>query len=291
MSNDIAGYLIIGLGMAQLFVSYRVRLNPVFALVLLSRWVRWILFGLGMAYLAREWVGSTRAYWSLAPMFLLLWILLESIYAWLAVKALSLSNLPVFPNYRSSSGDIGWPVEKGYLAAKDEIKRLGFSLREKMKASLGPQMDLQSALYLDESETIRLQVVFAPRATGRPALFFILSSKSEECRWATDNVWLPFGGVFPENWKVDRNPFTRRLKSLFKKHLRTIAKEGATLEKFNEDLVDELNDEQDKLDKESTERGVLFPRRQRPEFGKLTVDGRYRVWKQILLLNYLGRIV
>jgi hypothetical protein len=63
---------------------------------------------------------------------------------------------------------------------------------------------------------------------------------------------------------------------------------GITPEFFKKDLVEELNDEQEVLDRESIDQGILVPRGLRPEFGKLTGDGRYRVWKQILLLNYFG---
>ncbi|MBC2601413.1 hypothetical protein [Puniceicoccus vermicola] len=289
MSNLIAGYLVMGLAAMLFLISFRIRKSPTFPLVLLNRWLRWVLFGLGMAYVLREWGVSGRPFWSLAPTFMLLWILVESIYAWLAVRALSLSNLPVFPSYRAASGDVNWPVEDSYLKVKEEIRSEGFTLQEKLSAKLGEHMTLQSLLYTDESKQIRLQVIFAPRSTGRPALFFIFTSKVGEQRWATDNVWLPFGGVFPAHWSVDRRPFISSPRTLLQRHRRKLSKSGVEPELFEEDLVDELNDEQEVLDRVSTEHGILVPRGQRPEFGKLTGDGRYRVWKQILLLNYFGK--
>ncbi|MGE9291760.1 MAG: hypothetical protein ACQKBT_12250, partial [Puniceicoccales bacterium] len=122
MSDLIAGYGVMGLAAVLFVVSYRIRRAPTFPLVLLARWLRWTLFGMGMAYLLREWGISGRPYWSLAPTFLLLWILVESIYAWLAVRALSLSNLPVFPTYRVSAREVNWPVEASYLKVKNEIR-------------------------------------------------------------------------------------------------------------------------------------------------------------------------
>jgi len=290
MSDALVGYVIIVLGLGLFLLSWRNRRLPSFPLVLLSRWLRWTLFGLGMAYLLREWGGSTRPYWALAPSFLLLWMLVESIYAWLAVRALSVSNLPVFPHYREDSAGVSWPIEKSYVRVKEKIRELGFIRRHELVADLGEQVTMRSLLYTDEPGRIRLQVIFVPRATGRPALFFILTSKSGTRRLATDNVWLPFGGVFPEDWRVDRRPFIRSLDLLLKRHRRTLAKEGFEAEAFSEDLVEELNDEQEVLDHVSTERGILVPRAQRREYGKLTGDGRYRVWKQILLLNYFGRV-
>ncbi len=290
VSDQLAAYLVMALAGGMLYLSARIRRNPTFPLIVLNRWLRWILFGMGMALLLRDWGGATRPYWALAPTFLLLWILVESIYAWLAVRALSVSNLPVFPQYRASSGEVNWPVESSYVRIKEELRELGFIQREKLSANLGDRMVLPSLLYTDEPKRIRLQVILAPRATGRPALFFVFTSKSGEKRWTTDNVWLPFGGVVPAQWHVDRKPFISSPKVLLKRHHRTLKEAGAELEPYQEDLIEELNGEQEILDRESTERGILVPRRQRPEFGKLTGDGRYRVWKQILLLNYFGRV-
>jgi hypothetical protein len=259
--------------------------------VLSNRWLRWGLFGFGAAYLVREWGGSMRPYWALGPSFLLVWVLLESVYTWLAVRALSLSSIPVYPTYRTTTNEVNWPVAKEYLHVKKQIKDLGFVRQEKLSADLGGQLSMFALLYLEKTKNIRLQVIFAPRASGLPALFFLFSSKQEDNRWLTDNVWLPFGGVFPSEWKVDRRPFISSPKTLLSRHLRNISKSESSLEEFSEeDLLDELNGEQEILDRESTEKGILMPKSQRPEYGKLTGEGRYRVWKQILLLNYFGKV-
>ncbi|MCZ2152790.1 MAG: hypothetical protein LC114_02630 [Bryobacterales bacterium] len=39
----------------------------------------------------------------------------------------------------------------------------------------------------------------------------------------------------------------------------------------------------------NTELGFLFPYAQREDHGTITYEGRYRVWKELWLLNYLGR--
>ncbi len=288
MSNVIAGYLVMGLAAALFWVSYRVRQAPTFRLVLLNRWLRWGLFGVGMAYLVRDWGGSYRPYWALAPTFLLIWMLVESVYTWLAVRALSLSSLPVFPSYRGGVPEVNWPVEPRFLKVKEEIRSLGFTVREKMRAELGEYMTLTSVIYADEENKTRLQVIFVPRPNSRPALFFIFTSKSESERWGTENVWLPFGGVVPRSWHIDRKPFCTSPAKLLQRHRRKIEKAGEELVSFDDQWVDELNEEQDTLDRVSTEEGILFSRRHRPEYGKLTGDGRYRVWKQILLLNFFG---
>ena len=39
----------------------------------------------------------------------------------------------------------------------------------------------------------------------------------------------------------------------------------------------------------NTELGFLYPHAKRDDLGKFTQEGRYRVWKEIWMLNYLGR--
>jgi hypothetical protein len=41
----------------------------------------------------------------------------------------------------------------------------------------------------------------------------------------------------------------------------------------------------------NTELGFLHGHQDREEYGKISKEGRYRVWKEIWLLNYLGRTV
>ena len=49
------------------------------------------------------------------------------------------------------------------------------------------------------------------------------------------------------------------------------------------------NAAQSELDRLNTELGFLHPHAERDDFGQITHEGRYRVWKEIWLLNYFGR--
>ena len=46
---------------------------------------------------------------------------------------------------------------------------------------------------------------------------------------------------------------------------------------------------QHELDQLNTALGFLHPLHEREDLGKITHEGRYRVWKEIWMLNYLGR--
>ena len=55
------------------------------------------------------------------------------------------------------------------------------------------------------------------------------------------------------------------------------------------DPMADLNDAQRELDRVNTELGFLNPQAAREDHGKISNEGRYRVWKEIWTLNYLGR--
>jgi len=64
---------------------------------------------------------------------------------------------------------------------------------------------------------------------------------------------------------------------------------GRGLVPLTVDPMADLNDTQSELDRVNTELGFLNPRGAREDHGKISNEGRYRVWKEIWMLNYLGR--
>jgi len=108
-------------------------------------------------------------------------------------------------------------------------------------------------------------------------------------RVVTDNLYIPFGGFYPENWLVERRPRVRSLPRLLKRHRRRVEKLNSAPEGFAVEPLAELNAAQHELDRLNTELGFLYPHNERDDHGKITQAGRYRVWKEIWMLNYLGR--
>ena len=58
---------------------------------------------------------------------------------------------------------------------------------------------------------------------------------------------------------------------------------------WDNDPIDDVNDQQATLERVNTQMGFLNPISEREEYGKITWEGRYRVWKEIWTLNYLGK--
>jgi hypothetical protein len=108
-------------------------------------------------------------------------------------------------------------------------------------------------------------------------------------RYVTDNLYIPFGGFFPEHWMVERSPWTRSLPALIKRHRARLAAVGAEVVSFATEPLEDMHTSQHEIDRINTELGFLHPHNEREDLGKFTQEGRYRVWKEIWMLNYLGR--
>jgi len=81
------------------------------------------------------------------------------------------------------------------------------------------------------------------------------------------------------------------LQRLLKLHqLRTI-KSSIVAIPFEDEPLEELNDQQRILERLNLEAGFLNPRHFQEEVGKISYDGRYRLWKEMWLLAYFGKSV
>jgi len=283
----IVGFFVISLLLHLL--SARVLLP---AVTIANRWVRWVLFSLVVAYLADQLRWTDRPLWAVAVLAFLGWFLVESVYHWLAIRALSLSPLPLFPRFVANTSGEEWPTQRRLFAIRDWLRREQFHLAQSLKAEIAPGIFLRLSVYQDATNQIRLQVSFIPQPGGVIALCYTLSSRTEdEVRYVTDNLHLPFGGFYPENWMIERRPWTRSLARLVARHRRRLSRAGSLCQVWTTEPLEDLNLQQSQLEKVNTELGFLHSHQDREEYGKISKEGRYRVWKEIWMLNYLGRTV
>ena len=63
--------------------------SPVLAIF--NRWLWWLIFGFGLAKIVIDLGLSDRPYFALAAVFLLTYALIETIYRWLEINAVSMS--------------------------------------------------------------------------------------------------------------------------------------------------------------------------------------------------------
>lgn len=262
--------------------------SPVLSIV--DRWLRWLVFSLGTAQLMLEFDLIDRPFWALALAFFLLWFLGETLYNWLAITAHSLSPLPLFPRYGINKSGEEWPVQPRLLKIREWLRAQGFRQTQALKADLGGGVFLRVSIYQDAQATVRLQVTFIPQSTGAISICYAVTSMTEDgSRYLTDNLYIPFGGFYPENWYVERAPWRRSLSRLLARHRARLTAAGATPVPNPTEPLADLNTVQHELDQLNTELGFLYPHAEREDLGKFTQEGRYRVWKEIWMLNYLGR--
>jgi hypothetical protein len=289
MNPDYPLLVAIILSLVLLQLNQR-RGSPVLAIF--NRWLRWFIFAFGMAAITRDFGWSEHPYLILAAAFFLIWFVVETLYNWLAIHALSVSPLPLFPRFGLNHSGEEWPTQPQFLKIRDWLRANGFKQVQALKAEVGPGIYLRVSIYQDSEAGVRLQVTFLPQGNGALAVSYSLSTNTAGgYRYVTDNLHLPFGGFYPENWLVERNPWRRSLARLVKRHRARLARGNEMPVPWTSDPLNDLNLQQRELEQINTELGFLFPQADREEYGKISHEGRYRVWKEYWLLSYFGKSV
>ncbi len=281
----VAFALVLGLFMLDARQPFASPVRAIFV-----RWARWLVFALGAAWISHDLGFIDRPFWVLLPAFFLLWLLAETLRNWLAIAALSLGSQPLFPRFTVNQSGEEWPTHPRLLRLRDWLRAQGFKPVQALQAEVGPGLKLRGSFYQDATATVRLQVLFLPQPGGTLAVCHALSTQTASgTRYMTDNLCLPFGGFYPESWLVERSPWRRSLPRLVARHHARLARAGETAVPWTDDPLTDLNAQQRELERVNTELGFLFPPSEREERGKITQAGRYRVWKEYWLINYLGR--
>ena len=176
------------------------------------------------------------------------------------------------------------------LQVREWLRAQGFRQVQALKAEIGEGSFLRVSVDQDAQATIRVQVTFIPQASGAISVCYgVTSIASDGSRYLTDNLYIPFAGFYPENWFVERAPWRRSLPRLLARHRARLVAAQATPVPFAVEPLADLNTAQHELDQVNTELGFLHPHHDREDLGKITHEGRYRVWKEIWMLNYFGR--
>ena len=74
-------------------------------------------------------------------------------------------------------------------------------------------------------------------------------------------------------------------------HKNRLTKQSEKIVDWKQAPLDELNKQQFLLEEVNVQEGLMNPQNLHEEFGKISQEGRYRIWKEVWLLNYLGRTV
>jgi hypothetical protein len=259
-------------------------------LTLFGRWLRWFLFAALFAYFLKVFELSYRPDWVLFISGFALWFVLETGYNWIAIKALSRSGLPLFPQFYENEDGDEWPAESRFIELKDWLRAEKYRRLTPLKAELFEGTCLRASVYESAEECTRIQILFLPKHKGGATACYTASThtKSGE-RIITDNLFLPYGGYYPAHWNMCRRPLTGSLPRLLGLHRARLAKLGVEPIALEDTALEEINEQQRILERFNTETGFLVPRPRQEEEGKLTADGCYRLWKEMWLLAYFGK--
>jgi hypothetical protein len=281
----IVAAVIVSLGVMQ--INQRLA-SPLLSIV--NRWLRWLVFAFGGAQVCLDLQLLDRPYAVLVAVFGIAWFLGETLLNWLRIHALSVSPLPLFPEYEINTDGDEWPIQPRLLKVREWLRSRGFKHVQALKAEIGGGVFLRVSIYQSADAATRVQVTFIPQASGAITVCYALTSVTADgARYITDNLYVPFAGFYPEHWFVERAPWRRSISSLLARHRARLAKAGVAVEPMLADPLTDLNTTQQELDRVNTELGFLHHVPEREDLGKITHEGRYRVWKEIWMLNYLGR--
>jgi len=261
--------------------------SPILAIPI--RWMRWILFAIFVAQTNAQMDWIDRPFWAVAAAVFLLWFLLESGFNWLKVSAISLSPMPLFPRYVVNHSGDEWPTQKRLLRVRDWLRDNRFTHVQALKAELGGGIWLRASVYQNHDNTLRLHVLFVPQENGAITVCYSLATQTTGLRrYVTDNLYIPFGGFYPETWHVERTPWSRKLSRLVARHEERLKRSQETPRVWEISPIDDINQQQQHMEMINTELGYLLPHAEREEFGKITPEGRFRIWKEAWQLDYLG---
>lgn len=290
--SSILEYSLLALAVASVvlpILSTRLTI-PLFMVI--ARWIRWGLFATLFTFFMPLLELSFRPHWVHFITGLGLWFVLETGYNWIAIKALSRSEIPLFPIFSANSDGDEWPADAKYIALRDWLRSEKFNRVSALKAKLLGDAYLRASVYESEDQLTRIQILFIPKAKSSSLATYSITTQAENGRkLITDNMFLPYGGYYPSEWDIVRKPLNGSLKSLLKLHKSRLKKSHLQALQCEASPLEEINDQQKVLERLNIESGFLFPRGQREEAGKITYEGCYRLWKEMWLMAYLGRSI
>lgn len=257
---------------------------------LLGRWIRWVLFGVFFSIFLNYFELSLRPDWLHFVTGLALWFVLETSYNLIAIKALSASDLPLFPQFYVNVDGDEWPAEKRYIKLREWLHEEDYKHLSSLKAELFGGMCLRACIYQNTDTSTRIQILLMPTRKGGTSASYTIRTYAESGEWViTDNLSLPYGGYYPAKWSMCRKPLIGSAQKLLLLHKKRLAKMKLQAVANEESAIEEINEQQRVLERLNINTGFLVPRHLHEVEGKITPNGRYRLWKEMWLIAYLGR--
>lgn len=258
-------------------------------LKLISHWCRWLCFAGFFTYFLVVFELSFRPDWVHWITGMAVWFFLETLFFRVSVQLLNLSEIPLFPKYQRDTIDNLWPINQRALKIKDYLIHKSFKNVGVIKANLSQNLSIRQALFLDDSERIRINVVFLPNAKQEIICYVSLFSLNESGLYLiTDNQNVPFGGFYPEHWSVNRYPLCDSLPKLLKKHRAMMKTKHTNWQLLETDLLQTMNQCQAELEVINEKMG-FFNHSSDSAKSQISSEGSHRICIEMWLLSYFGK--
>ncbi len=253
-------------------------------LAVMNRWVNLLALASGAAYWDRYSQWSGRPAWVVFVIVVLLWFFVESLLLWVMIAYLSRSKVPLFPRFQVLQTPDGMPIHTGFSRAQAQLEKGGYRPIDWLLLPIAGSYRAWSRVY--EKDNIRVQLLLVPQGRRRHQWYCAIQAiDADGVRYVLDNLYLPNAGVFPKNYVYLRKPCLRSLNRLLKRHTGLLP--GAAVP-FTSPPCEDLNQAQLILEAFNAQGGLLRSQSAPKERGRLTQEGRYRIWKALFLLHYFG---
>ena len=147
---------------------------------IIYRWFRWVFSAVLIANIFELFLLSTRPFFVHFVTGLGVYFIIETGYNWVAIKAISGSDLPLFPRYTPNKDGDGWPANPNTIKIKEWIRQESFVYLGSFKAELYTGIYLRTSIYQNPVTNTRLQVLFIPKGRGETEPTFILTNVNKE---------------------------------------------------------------------------------------------------------------
>jgi hypothetical protein len=249
------------------------------------RWLRWFSIAAVFSYGLSYFELSFRPFWVHFITGAALWFFVETTYNLLAIRVLSTSDHSLFPNFRDNKQGSVYPADKKFIRTREWLSKHGFHKLSALTAEIVEGYELKTFTYQSEDCCTRIQIYYIPSARSGIKEYFSITSRDDNGRiWLSENLTHPFGGYYPNKWIVNRSPLTASINNLLKKHTSSLSQSNAILVPFASTVLEEVNAMQSELKEFNQKIGFLTPQNEL----KISQEGRYRIWKEMWLLAYLG---
>lgn len=253
----------------------------------LNRWVSLMTFACCVAYWDQLVDWSGRPAWVMLALAVLGWFFCESLLLWVFLGRLSFSSVPLFPRFRLLAHTDGMPIHEGFSRAQAQLESMGYTFLESMALPLNDTFSVWSRVF--EKDCRRVQLLLMPRSRGRFQLHVAVHGLGADgVRYTLDNLYLPNVAASPKDQVCLRRPWARGMRKLIKRHEALMAEAGGC-QAFTYPPCEDLNRAQAQQEAYNAQGGLLRPSHVHSEHGRITPEGRYRIWKGLFWLHYFGR--